>query len=186
MSKEEVPGEKRTVSPSRAATCARSTASPNDDASSHSVASRQSFRYASRDLANQDRVAHFAGDERRDRIESETLVLAAGDQHDRFGRAEERFFERIEIGRLRVVDVIDAANRADELQAMQLRRDRRKAAAPSPRRKVRAPGRRRARPSCFRRCAGRANARRRAARQVAAGKRSSRRLTKSRRRSSRH
>ena len=54
-------------------------------------------------------------------VEGEAFVLAAGDEDDRLRRAEKRFFERIEVGRFRVVDVIDAVDFADEFEAMELR-----------------------------------------------------------------
>ena len=72
------------------------------------------------DLADEDGPAHFAADERRDGIEGETFVLATGNEHDRFGRSQERFFERVEIGRFRVVDVIDPAAWAGELEPVAL------------------------------------------------------------------
>ena len=121
MSKEEVPGEKRTTSPGFARACARSTASASECAISHGTAPFQSCADPLRHLADQNRRPHFFGNERPERFESETLVLSAGDQDDRLVLREERFFDRIEIGRLRVIDVIDTANLADEFTAMRPR-----------------------------------------------------------------
>ena len=185
MSKEEVPGEKRTVSPSCAIFCARSTAAPNDAAISHSVASRQSCATRCRDFANQNGAPHFASDERRNRVEGKTFVLPAGDQDDWPGRAEQRFFQRIEIRRLRIVHILDPADRANEFEAMQLGAVSAKRWNHLLQTKDRARARRPARPSCFRRCAARAIAPGKVAGPVADETESSRRLTKSRRRSSR-
>ena len=122
MSKEEVPGEKRTTSPGL-----RDGVRALDRIGQRVARSRTARR-----LSNPARCARaispiriaartFSRNEGAKRFESETLVLSAGDQDDRFALREQRFLDRVEIGRLRIVDVIDAADFADEFAAMRLR-----------------------------------------------------------------
>ena len=74
-----------------------------------------------RHLADQNGRARLFGNERLERIKSESLVLATRDQDHWFALREKRLLDRIEIGRFRVVYPTDSAYLADELAAMRPR-----------------------------------------------------------------
>ena len=76
---------------------------------------------ALRHVADEDGAAAFPGDQAGHTAELETLVLSAGDEHHRAALPGEGFFKRVEIGGLRVVDVIHAIEGPHPLAAMRQR-----------------------------------------------------------------
>ena len=121
MSKEDVPGEKRTTSPGCARACARSTASAMETAISHGTTPLQSRQMRSAISPIRMVARTFSANERAERLILEAFVLAARDENDRLRLREERFLDRIEIGRLRIVDVTDTVELADKLEPMRSR-----------------------------------------------------------------
>ena len=65
-----------------------------------------------------DRGDGALGDDRRQLVEVDALVAAAGDEHDRRLEGPERGDDRVGLGALRVVDEADAVDDRDRLEAV--------------------------------------------------------------------
>ncbi len=72
-------------------------------------------------LPDQDCRSNFPLHEAAQRLERKSFIFAAGDQYDWLTLREQGFLERVEIGRLGIINVIDAFDLPNKFAAMRPR-----------------------------------------------------------------